>query len=141
MTEWIMGILSILLYLFEGYCIQFFFSRFAEPKLCRLRNAQWIAGIVWILTRIANRALFHETDNATLVVGLVFNTAVLFLFCVGWYKGNILLKIFLVIQFISLRELAFLVGYSFLYIGNSLIDILVHGWVTVWNCRNTYLWL
>lgn len=127
MTEWIMGILGILLYLFEGYCIQFFFSRFAEPKLCRLRNAQWIAGIVWILTRIANRALFHETDNATLVVGLVFNTAVLFLFCVGWYKGNILLKIFLVIQFISLRELAFLVGYSFLYIGNSLIDLLVHG--------------
>ena len=59
-------------------------------------------------------------------MGLVFNTAVLFLFCVGWYKGNILLKVFLVIQFISLRELAFLAGYSFFYIGNSLIDILVY---------------
>ena len=52
MAEYIMGMLSIPLYLFEGYCIQFFFGRFAEPKLCRLRNAQWIAGIVWILIRI-----------------------------------------------------------------------------------------
>ncbi|MDE7283719.1 MAG: GHKL domain-containing protein [Lachnospiraceae bacterium] len=127
MAEFIMRMLSIPLYLFEGYCIRFFFSRFAEPRLCRIKNAQWMAGIVWILIRIANMASFHETDNATLVVGLVFNTAVLFLFCMGWYKGNMLLKIFLVIQFISLRELAFLAGYSFLYIGNSLIDILVHG--------------
>ena len=38
----------------------------------------------------------------------------------------ILLKIFLVIQFIALRELAFWTGYSFHYIGNRLIDILVH---------------
>ena len=126
MVEYIMRILSIPPYLLEGYCIQFFFGRFAEPKLRGLKNAQWIVGIVWILIRIANRVLFHETDNVTLVVGLVFNTAILFLFCVGWYKGNILLKIFLVIQFISLRELAFLAGYSFLYIGNSLIDILVY---------------
>ena len=56
---------------------------------------------------------------------LIFTTAVLFVFCVGWYKGNILLKIFLVIQFIALRELAFWTGYSFLYIGNELIDVLV----------------
>ena len=35
MAEYIMGILSIPLYLFEGYCIQFFFGRFAEPKLYR----------------------------------------------------------------------------------------------------------
>ncbi|MDE7179501.1 MAG: ATP-binding protein [Lachnospiraceae bacterium] len=126
MVDYIMRMLSIPPYLFEGYCIQFLFGRFAEPKLRGLRNAQWIVGIVWILIRIANRVLFHETDNVTLVVGLVFNTAILFLFCVGWYKGNILLKIFLVIQFISLRELAFLAGYSFLYIGSSLIDILVY---------------
>ena len=40
MLEWIMGILGIPQYLFEGYCIQFFFGRFAEPKLCRRKKAQ-----------------------------------------------------------------------------------------------------
>ncbi len=124
MTEWIMGMLGILLYLFEGYCIQFFFGRFAEPKLCRLRNAQWTAGIAWIVIRIAGGVLFRETDSVTLIAELVFNTAVLFVFCMGWYKGNILLKVFLAIQFISLRELAFWAGYSFLYVGNSLMDFL-----------------
>lgn len=127
MAEYIMGILSIPLYLFEGYCIQFFFGRFAEPKLCRLRNAQWVVGIVWILIRIVGGWLFRETDSVTLIVELLFTTVSLFVFSVGWYKGNILLKVFFVIQFISLRELAFWAGYSFLYIGNSLIDILVYG--------------
>ena len=125
MLEWIMGILGIPQYLFEGYCIQFFFGRFAEPKLCRRKKAQWAAGIVWIAIRIIGGWLFRETDSVTLVLGLIFTTAVLFVFCVGWYKGNILLKIFLVIQFIALRELAFWTGYSFLYIGNELIDVLV----------------
>ncbi len=127
MAEWIMEMIGISLYLFEGYCIRFFFGRFAEPKLCRLRNAQWAAGIVWILIRIADGALFRETDNAALAAVLLFNMAVLLAFCVGWYKGNMLLKIFLVIQFIALRELAFWVGYSFLYIGNALIDMLACG--------------
>ena len=124
MLEWIMGILGIPQYLFEGYCIQFFFGRFAEPKLCRLRNAQWVVGIVWILIRIVKGALFRETDSVTLIVELLFTTVSLFAFCVGWYKGNIPLKIFLAIQFIALRELAFWAGYSFLYIGNELIDML-----------------
>ena len=126
MVEYIMRILSIPQYLIEGYCMQFFFGRFAEPKLCRLRKAQWAAGIVWIVIKVISGRLFRGTDNVTLVPGLLFATAVLFAFCAGWYKGNILLKIFLVIQFIALRELAFWTGYSFHYIGNRLIDILVH---------------
>ena len=127
MVEYIMRMSSIPLYLFEGYCIQFFFDRFAEPKLRRLRNAYWAAGIAWILIRIVGGWLFRETDSVTLVFELIFNTAVLFAFCAGWYQGNVPLKIFLVIQFVSLRELAFWAGYSFLYIGNGLIDILVQG--------------
>ena len=127
MVERIIGVFGILACLFEGYCIQFFFGRFAEPRLLRLRNTQWIAGIVWILIRIGNKVLFHGTGSVTLVSVLIFNTAVLFAFCLGWYQGSIQMKIFLTIQFISLRELAFWAGYSFLYIGNSLIDILVHG--------------
>ena len=127
MIEYIMRILSIPLYLFEGYCIQFFFGRFAEPKIDKLKNVQWEAGIAWILIGIVRGALFRETDSVTLIMELLFTTVSLFVFSVGWYKGNILLKVFLVIQFIALRELTFWAGHSFLYIGNGLIDILVYG--------------
>ena len=126
MAEYIMGMVSIPLYLFEGYCLQFFFDRFAEPRLHRLRISRWVAGTIWILIRIVDGVVFRDTDSVTLVAGLIFNIVVLFTFCMGWYKGNIQMKTFLAVQFIALRELSFWVGYSFLYIGNSLIDILVH---------------
>lgn len=127
MTEWIMGVPGALLYLFEGYCIWLFFDRFAEPRLYRLRKAERATGITWIVIRIISRTLFHGTDSTVLIAELLFTVVVLFVFCMCWYQGNILLKSFLVIQFVSLRELAFWAGYSFLYIGNGLIDLLAQG--------------
>lgn len=90
MVEYIMRMLSIPLYLIEGYCIQFFFGRFAEPQIGRFKNMPWAAGIAWILIRIVRGALFRETDSVTLIVELLFTTVSLFVFSVGWYKGNIL---------------------------------------------------
>ena len=75
MVEYIMRMLSIQLYLFEGYCIQFFFGRLTEPKLCRLRKAQWAAGIAWIAIKVISERLFRETDSVTMVLGLLFTTA------------------------------------------------------------------
>lgn len=120
-----MEILSILLYLFEGYCVQFFFSSFAEPKLHSMSGAQWAAAAAWIAVRIVSRILFADTHSITLPAKLIFSFAVLYIFCIVWYRGNMMLKVFLAIQFISLRELAFWAGYSFLYIGDRLIDFMI----------------
>ncbi len=126
MAEWVMGLISILLCLFEGYCIQSFFCSFAVPKLCRIRNEGWAAGIAWVVIRAVSEGLFSDTDNASLILELLFIFCTLFAFCVCWYQGNILLKIFLAVQFISLRELSFWTGYSLIYIGNEMIEVLVH---------------
>ena len=126
MAEWVMGLIGVLLCLFEGYCIQSFFGSFAEPKLHRIRNAGWGAGIAWIVIRAFSEGLFSDTDSASLILELLFTFCVLFVFCVCWYQGDILLKIFLAVQFISLRELSFWAGYSLLYIGNKMIEILVY---------------
>ena len=125
MAEWVMGLISVLLCLFEGYCIQSFFGRFAAPKLCR-RNAGWGAGIAWIVIRAFSEGLFSDTDSASLIMELLFTFCALFVFCVFWYQGNILLKIFLAVQFISLRELSFWAGYSLIYIGNEMIEAVVN---------------
>lgn len=126
MAEWIIGLIGVLLCLFEGYCIQSFFGRFAVSKLCRIRNAEWAAGIAWVVIRIVSEGLFSDTDSAALIMELLFTFSILFVFCVCWYQGNILLKAFLAVQFISLRELSFWAGYSLLYIGNEMIEVLVH---------------
>ena len=126
MAEWVMWFIGVLLCLFEGYCIQSFFCSFAEPKLCRIRNDEWVAGIAWVVIRIVSEGLFSDTDSAALIMELLFTFCILFVFCVCWYQGNILLKVFLAVQFISLRELSFWAGYSLLYIGNEMIEVLVH---------------
>ena len=126
MAEWVMGLISVLLCLFEGYCIQSFFGRFAVPKLCRIRNAGWAAGIAWIVIRAFSEGLFSDTDSVSLIMELLFTFCTLFVFCVCWYQGNVLLKIFLAVQFISLRELSFWTGYSLIYIGNGMIEALAH---------------
>lgn len=127
MIEWFVEVASILPTLFAGYCIQFFCGRFAEPKLSRVKGARWAVGIVWVLIRLAGGKLFWQMDSAVLVARLLFDTALLFTFCVCWYEGNLLTKVFLTVQFISLHELSFLAGYSFLYLGKSLIDLLAEG--------------
>ncbi len=126
MAEWVMGLTGVLLCLLEGYCIQSFFGRFAVPKLCRIRNAGWAAGIAWIVIRAFSEGLFSDTDSASLILELLFTFCILFVFCVCWYQGNVLLKIFLAVQFIALRELSFWMGYSLLYIGNEMIEVLVY---------------
>ena len=126
MAEWVIGLTGVLLCLLEGYCIQSFFGRFAVPKLCRIRNAGWAAGVAWIVIRAVSERLFSDTDSVSLILELLFTFCALFVFCVCWYQGDILLKIFLAVQFISLRELSFWAGYSLLYIVNEMIEILVY---------------
>ncbi len=125
MAKWIMEILCILLHLFEGYCVQFFFRRVAKPKLS-VKGAEWTVGIIWIVIRFASEVIFAEMNSTMLVMRLIFSTIALFIFCVCWYQGNILLKMFMTVQFISLSELAFWVGYSLIYIGNIMTDLLVY---------------
>lgn len=126
MAEWVIGLTGVLLCLFEGYCIQSFFGRFAVPKLCGIRNAGWTAGAAWIVIRAFSEGLSSDTDSASLILELLFTFCALFVFCVCWYQGDILLKIFLAVQFISLRELSFWAGYSLLYIVNEMIEVLVY---------------
>ena len=126
MAEWVIGLTGVLLCLLEGYCIQSFFGRFAVPKLCRIRNAGWAAGVAWIVIRAVSERLFSDTDSVSLILELLFTFCALFVFCVCWYQGDILLKIFLAVQFISLRELSFWAGYSLLYIVNEMIEVLVY---------------
>ncbi len=124
MYELMMQLVDILQCLFEGYCVQFFCGRFAKPRLQKVKDAQWITCVVWAVIGMAGRNLFQDTDSVILILKLLYGTAVFWMFCLCWYQGNLLLKVFLVTLFISLRELGYLAGYSFMYPGKILINLL-----------------
>lgn len=125
MSNMVASTFNIMLYLFEGYCIQFLFRAFAEPKLQNWKVSKYIVAVAWIVIRISCSMLLPDVNGISLIGKLLFYVIALFVFCVCWYRENNLLKVFLVIQFIALRELAFFAGYSLMYMGGFFIDLLV----------------
>jgi len=113
-------ITSFMLYTFEGYCIQYFFSAFAKPRFKKYNK--YAAALMWLIIRSALFML--PSDNIFITVKFIISAFILFLFCIVWYKGNLLFKVFLVIQFTALRELSFFTSYSFICIGNFTVDII-----------------
>ncbi len=121
-SDLLAAVISILLYFFEGYCIQYLFRAFAKPRMSNIKRSEYAVGIVWVIIRLISFLL--PSDGTFTALKLLIYTFILLLFCLLWYKGNVLLKIFLVIQFMALRELAFFAAYSFTHIYDFVIDIL-----------------
>ena len=122
MSDLLASVISVLLYFFEGYCIQYLFRAFAKPKISTIKQGEYAVGIVWVIIRLISFLI--PSDGTFTALKLLIYTFILLLFCLLWYKGNVLLKIFLVIQFMALRELAFFAAYSFTHIYDFVIDIL-----------------
>ncbi|SHN84005.1 sensor histidine kinase [Desulfitobacterium chlororespirans] len=130
MSDLLAALFKLMLYLFEGYCLQLLFRAFAEPRLPNWRWSNSLVGIVWIATRISCGVLLQATDGISLIEKLLFQAIALAVFCICWYQGNSLLNVFLAIQFMALRELAFFAGYSLLYVSGCFIDLFAKGMST-----------
>lgn len=118
-------IIMFLLYLFEGYCVQFFFQAFVIPKR-RGRWSKYMVGIVWVLINLCGWILSEINTGMDSIVKLVGSTMALFIFTLCWYQGNVLLKLFPVVQFIAIKELALFAVYSFSGISSSIIDVILN---------------
>ncbi len=116
------AVISILLYIFEGYCIQYLFCAFAKPRISNIKQSEYAVGIVWVIIRLIS--FLFPSDGTFTALKLLIYTFILLLFCLLWYRGNVLMKVFLVVQFMALRELAFFTAYSFTHIYDFIIDIL-----------------
>ncbi len=121
-SDLLAAVIIILLYFFEGYCIQYLFRSFAKPRILNIKQSEYAVGVIWIIIRLI--CFFLPLDETLTSLKLLISAFALFLFCLLWYKGNVLLKVFLVIQFIALRELTFFSSYSLTYIYNFIIDVI-----------------
>lgn len=122
MSDLLSAVISILLYIFEGYCVQYLFRAFAKPRISNIKQSEYAVGILWVIIRLISFLL--PSDGTFTALKLLIYTFILLLFCLFWYRGNVLMKVFLVVQFMALRELAFFTAYSFTHIYDFIIDIL-----------------
>lgn len=127
MSDLLVALFKLMLYLFEGYCLQLLLCAFAEPRLPGWRWSNSLVGVVWIVIRISSVMLLPATGSMSLIGKLLFQAIALVVFCVCWYQGNSLPNAFLAIQFIALRELTFFAGYSLLYVSGCFMGLFAKG--------------
>lgn len=124
MLEVLLEIEGVVLYLFEGFCMQYLFSAFAKARKGGTAG-RYAAVPAWGIIRFFMSMMFVGNENGSLVFKLLCTMLLLFLFTIFWYKGSLRLKVFLTVQFIAVYELTFFAAYSFLYFGELLNKLFV----------------
>lgn len=142
-----MNIFKCLFYAAQGYSVQYLFEGFMLPKRSvsryqSMKCNKWLAGSVWIVTEMMADLLFSRVNRKPqfTIMDIVQSgrfkigktllcSIVLYLFCLCWYQGKWLLKLFLVIQFLSLRQLSIWTGFSLNLLGQRKLSQLEHAFL------------
>ncbi len=98
--------LSVLTYIFEGFCAFWLFDRFSEPRIKRREAGKYAAGALWTFCGIVSSFAFEGNSEKQLLIKLGIYILVMFAFSLLWYSGGILRRIFPAALFIALRELS-----------------------------------
>ncbi len=142
-----MNIFKCLFYAAQGYSVQYLFEGFMLPKRSvsryqSMKCNKWLAGSVWIVTEMMADLLFSRVNRKPSVHDYGHcaeralqdwkNTAVFY--CIVsvlpvLVSGKWLLKLFLVIQFLSLRQLSIWTGFSLNLLGQRKLSQLEHAFL------------
>lgn len=133
MSDWYPMAVQLFSCLLEGYCLFLLCRNFLSPKMGDGFFKEALAGAFWFLVRMAGSYVECGFDGTALAVKSLFYWGVLFLFCVLYYQGKTVYKLFTAAMFLSLREMAFFAAYSLMGVGTCCMDMLVHifekGWL------------
>lgn len=133
MSDWYPMAVQFMSCVLEGYCLALLCRNFLSPKTGEGFFREDLAGLVWFLVRMAGSYVECGINGTALAVKSLFYWGILFLFCVLYYQGKTVYKLFTAAMFLSLREMAFFAAYSLMGVGTWCMDMLVHvfekGWV------------
>lgn len=126
MTDFIRQIFMLALSVFEGFCMNRLFQAFVSPRWSGLRWSTGIIGAVWVLYHgicLWQNWAFYPSSvwNLAVYLCVLFGTALL------WYRGGILLKLFLVVQFAAIHELSIWAANSLIAVHMQVLEMLGNG--------------
>lgn len=126
MTDSVRQIFMLALSVFEGFCIQILFSAFVQPRWKGQRWSAHAVGVVWVLYHGACLWMNWGFYSSS-VWNLVLYLCVLLGFTLLWYQGGILLKLFLVVQFVAIHELSIWAANSLIAVHSQVLNMLGNG--------------
>lgn len=117
----VINLISILMYIFQGYCIQYLFSSFLKVKHEKYETLdKHFIGVMWIFIKMISFYAFPaQMKSEHFIVDVIISIAFVFIFSLIWYKGFKSIKLFLTIIFITICELiSFIAHFILVCIGN-----------------------
>lgn len=115
------NLISILMFIFQGYCIQYLFSSFLKVKYEKYEIVDKpLIGVMWIFIKmISFYALPPQMKSEHFMVDVIISITFVFIFSLVWYKGFKSIKLFLTIVFITICELiSFIAHFILVCTGN-----------------------
>lgn len=123
MSDLLMKLFMVTLYLFEGVFIQRLFQTFTQPHWSTRKWSEYVISVIWVMYHticLTMNVHFYPSS----VWNLLFYICILFVFALFWYQGGIVLKLFLVMQFTAIHELSIWTSNSAIYFNSKIIQLL-----------------
>ena len=123
--ESIGDVLMILLFLFQGYLLQYFCGSFLER---RFKNRQWsktVAAVLYLMLRSISWIWRPEDQTARAVVHLVWMFLIITALVLGFYRTSFGIATFLIMTFVAVSECSAMFAYALLHVSMKLSNIWV----------------
>ena len=108
--------INLLLFLFQGYCLQCFSEKFLER---RLKNRRWNKVFVmtlFLLLRSVTWIWRPEDSTARATVHLVWLIVIIAVLVLGFYRASYGIASFLIVTFVAVSECSMLFAYALLHV-------------------------
>lgn len=123
MPDFFLKLFMTALYIFEGLCIQRLFQTFTQPQWSTRKWSEYVVSVIWVMYHticLTMNLNFYPSS----VWNLLFYIVILFVFTAFWYQGDMVLKLFLVMQFTAIHELSIWTSNSAIYLNSKIIQLL-----------------
>lgn len=109
---------QVLLILFQGYYLQWFYGEFMRTRFHRYRKSNFIIMLIWISERAIMTFLWKTGySNMVLQVKWIITVTLLVLVTILLYKADGRLKLYLSVTFFAISEISFLLGHMTMELG------------------------
>lgn len=119
--------IEALLFLFQGYCLQYFLGGFLESRWHSALAAGAVTAVGYAVFRMLFKVVFplplNEISDAAVVGRLAFRTGLVILSALCVYKSVRRITCFLTVTFLSVSEISFFLAYMVLRLGTGMMKI------------------
>lgn len=109
---------QVMLIIFQGYYLQWFYGQFMKTRFDRYEKSCFIIMLIWISERAVMTFLWKsEYRNMVLQIKWLITVTLLLLVTMLLYKADGRLKLYLSVTFFAISEISFLLGHMTMELG------------------------